>query len=211
MPQVQVVVAIKPWSRSKSRFADLDPRTREQLARAMALDAIEVLGSLGPVLVVGSDAETAPDLIPLGVRLMADPGGGLNHALAAAARSVEPEPGGLLLASVADLPALDGRELAALTGTLPIAGRGFVADADGIGTTMLLARDRPLDPLFEGASAARHRASGAAELPAGSTLRADVDDLASLHAAAALGLGPRTAEVLASLPDGPGAPGSSAG
>lgn len=206
-----MVVAIKPWSRSKSRLADLDPRSREQLARAMALDCIEVLRSLGPVLVVGSDSETAPDLVPLGVGLMADPGGGLNHALAAAARSVAPGPGGLLLATVADLPALDGGELAALADALPIAGRGFVADAEGIGTTMLLARDRPLEPLFEGASAARHRASGAAELPAGSTLRADVDDLASLHAAAALGLGPRTAQVLASLSDGPGGNGSPAG
>ena len=78
-------------------------------------------------------------------------------------------------------------------------GRAFCADADGTGTTLLLAAAaRALDPRFGEGSAARHRASGAVALDgAWPGLRRDVDTGDDLCAAAELGLGPHTRAVLA--------------
>ena len=104
----------------------------------------------------------------------------------------------------ADLPALRADELAAALLEVPAGGRGFVADASGEGTTLLAARSpQPLDPQYGTGSAARHRASGAVELPAGPGLRRDVDTPADLRDALALGVGPRTAAVAAGLPPFP--------
>lgn len=77
--------------------------------------------------------------------------------------------------------------------------RGYVADAPGGGTVLLAApAGVPLAPRFGPGSAAAHAASGALPL-AGDwpSLRRDVDTPADLAAAAGLGLGPRTAALLA--------------
>lgn len=65
---------------------------------------------------------------------------------------------------------------------------------------MLAARGRALGPAFEGASAARHAATGAVALTAPTGARLDVDDDDSLHAAVAHGVGARTAAWLAGRP-----------
>jgi 2-phospho-L-lactate guanylyltransferase len=75
-----------------------------------------------------------------------------------------------------------------------------VPDADGTGTVLLSALDSEhLVPAFGEGSAARHARLGHTllELPLPG-LRTDVDDLASLTAAAQLGLGPHTRAALAS-------------
>ncbi len=79
-------------------------------------------------------------------------------------------------------------------------GRAFVADAEGTGTTLLVAAPGvTLDPRFGGGSAARHAASGAAALDGEwPGLRRDVDTPADLAAALALGVGPATRAALAS-------------
>lgn len=56
----------------------------------------------------------------------------------------------------------------------------------------------PLDPRFGAGSAAAHAASGARAVTAGvPTLRRDVDTPDDLAAAIALGVGPRTAQLVA--------------
>jgi 2-phospho-L-lactate guanylyltransferase len=86
---------------------------------------------------------------------------------------------------------------------VPAAARGFVADAVGSGTTLLAARaPAELAPAYGAGSGDRHRASGATELVAPPGLRRDVDTPADLREALALGVGVRTAEVVARLPTG---------
>ena len=131
--------------------------------------------------------------------------GGLNAALVHGAAILRrADPGTPVGAVQADLPALRPSELdeavhdaAALFASG--ARRAFCPDAQGTGTTLLLAAaSTPLDPRFGARSAARHRASGAVPLvQAGPGLRRDVDTGDDLCAAAELGLGPHTRAVLA--------------
>ena len=83
-------------------------------------------------------------------------------------------------------------------------GQAFVPDADGTGTTLYAAGPGvAFDPRFGPGSRARHGAGGATELdlPLTAGLRRDVDTLDDLRRAAAIGAGPRTAGVLASMAD----------
>jgi 2-phospho-L-lactate guanylyltransferase len=76
-------------------------------------------------------------------------------------------------------------------------GPAFVADRQGTGTTAYAAARREFTPAFGAASAARHRASGAAEVARDLvTLRLDVDDEPSLATAGGVGLGPHTRAAL---------------
>jgi 2-phospho-L-lactate guanylyltransferase len=79
---------------------------------------------------------------------------------------------------------------------------GFVADADGVGTTVVTAPD--LDtfrPCFGHGSRAEHLAVGASEidLEGVPSLRRDVDTPADLADVLRLGIGPRTSRVTAGL------------
>jgi 2-phospho-L-lactate guanylyltransferase len=114
------------------------------------------------------------------------------------------EPGAAVGALQADLPALRPGELdEALQDAATLfatgAQRVFCPDAQGSGTTLLLAASGvALEPLFGAGSAARHRTSGAVPLNgARAGLRQDVDTGDDLCAAAELGLGPHTRAVLA--------------
>ncbi|OCG74840.1 hypothetical protein [Microbacterium sediminis] len=126
------------------------------------------------------------------VRAVADPGTGLNAAIAAGLAAAT---GPARAALLGDLPALRPGDLddALRRATGPAA----VADADGTGTTLFAHAEADL-LAFGADSYARHLAAGAVALdvdPA-STLRHDVDTAAQLDAARALGLGPRTAALL---------------
>jgi 2-phospho-L-lactate guanylyltransferase len=80
--------------------------------------------------------------------------------------------------------------------------RSFVADAAGTGTVLLAATPvAGLEPCFGVGSAAAHMASGAVALDGPwSSLRRDVDTAADLAGALRLGLGPRTAALMAPGP-----------
>ncbi|MYR60762.1 2-phospho-L-lactate guanylyltransferase, partial [Streptomyces sp. SID625] len=96
----------------------------------------------------------------------------------------------------ADLPALRPAELARVLSAAARFPRAFLADAAGIGTTLLaVGADRELRPAFGTGSRLRHRESGAVELgpDAVDSVRQDVDTGDDLRAALALGVGPRTA------------------
>lgn len=209
-----VVVPVKDARHGKTRLsAALSPAERTALVRAMALDTVQAALAcerVARVVVVTADSTIAAEADRLdGVHVVDEPThvgqrSGLDAAVlagAAAARVDGPVPVAVLLG---DVPALQPADLSeALTAADGVA-RGVVADAPGTGTTLLtVGPDEVVDPRFGVGSAAAHQALGHVPLdvPAGSTLRRDVDVPADLRAAAALPLGARTAAVVGRLPD----------
>ncbi len=74
-----------------------------------------------------------------------------------------------------------------------MSGAAFVADREGIGTTLYTAPYDAFDPRFGRRSRRAHLDSGAREITlAGESLRLDVDDAGALAAAEALGVGAHT-------------------
>ncbi len=201
-----VVVPVKHLDVAKSRLSAYGEAARRDLALAFAVDVVRAAldcPAVREVLVVTDDAEAAAALGALGARVVPDdPDAGLNPALAHGAellRAADPALGVVTVS--ADLPALSSQDLAAALAAVPARGRAFVADSAGTGTT-LLAASAPcaLLPSYGAGSSARHRASGALELPGTPALRRDVDTPADLREAVALGVGTRTAAVAAGLP-----------
>jgi 2-phospho-L-lactate guanylyltransferase len=201
-----LVVPVKVLARAKSRLTGLDSRRRAELALAMAADTVVAGAScpaVGQVIVVTDDETARGELAGLGATIIGDePAGGLNPALVfgAAYASVRwPRCGRAGLA--ADLPALGSAELGRALTAAAARPEAFVPDAAGTGTTLYAAApESEFRPRFGPGSRAAHRASGAAELDIAGIagLRRDVDTIADLRLAAAIGLGPRTS-VLAAL------------
>jgi 2-phospho-L-lactate guanylyltransferase len=204
--QWRVLVPIKHGAPAKTR---LRPATREQahhaeLVRAIQLDTLDAVLALrthpllGGLFVVSGQPLTA---LPAQIEVLSDAGGGLNPALAAAAAELARRfPGDGVVAMVGDLPALRAADLLAVLHRAPTAGRGFVRDLDGSGTTLLTAAPgSPLAPLFGPDSAQRHLDSGARELDAAASLRCDVDSAADLHRCLQLGVGMLTSQLVAHL------------
>lgn len=199
-----VVVPVKRLAGAKTRLEAGSDADRADLALALALDTVRAALAarrVGAVLVVTSEPRVADALAGSpAVRLVADPGAGLNAALAAGAAAAA-GPGQLALL-LGDLPALTGPDLDAalvLAGAHP---RSVVPDADGTGTTLLtaLAGER-LVPHFGEGSFAAHVGAGHTALPdVAPGLRRDVDTAADLRAAARLGVGRATAAQLRAQP-----------
>jgi 2-phospho-L-lactate guanylyltransferase len=200
---------MKPAALAKSRLrgATSADANHEQLVRAIQQDTLAaVLGARAldaPIAGVHVIADQLPwpTPLPADVELVGDAGGGLNAAITAAARLVAHEhPHDGLLAMVADLPALRPAELRQLLLSADSVTRGLVIDAAGTGTTMLLAAPGvDLDPQFGLDSASRHEQSGAVALPAEPGLRQDVDTADDLRRCLRLGVGERTAAMIAHL------------
>lgn len=210
-----VVVPVKPPAYGKSRLAPLGGEVRHDLARAIALDTVEAVAGcafVARVLVTTDDADLADDCRALGAEVVPDGAGAdLNATLVQAAReAVRRESGDAqavsspgVVALCADLPSLRPDDLADALAEVPGHQTAYVPDAAGTGTTLFAATDlESFAPRFGPDSAARHERAGAArigmELP---RLRADVDAPAEIERALDLGVGPRTAAVLAGLVD----------
>ncbi|MGW3603600.1 MULTISPECIES: 2-phospho-L-lactate guanylyltransferase [unclassified Micromonospora] len=212
-PGWAVVVPVKRLTAAKSRLRGaLSGVPHEELALALAADTLRAVlacPAVAEVLVVTDDARVAVAARTAGARVRPDePDAGLNAAFRHGAAGV---PAGWVAGLTADLPALRPAELAGalLAARAGRAGvRRFVPDAPGEGTVLLTAPPGiALDPRFGMGSAAAHTASGALPLNGDwPSLRRDVDTAADLAAAARLGLGPRTAALLAA-----GCPARSAG
>jgi 2-phospho-L-lactate guanylyltransferase len=193
---------VKRLEIAKTRLG-LDPEGRAELALAMAMDTALACGQtpqVAVVVVVSDDARAAAALASAGAVVVADePDAGLNPALvhgAEAAARIEPDAGVATVAS--DLPCLRTAELAAVLGLATNHASAAVADASGVGTTLLATRAGTVfKPEFGAESFARHIAAGAADLTAraGASLRRDVDTMEDLRAALELGCGPHTAAV----------------
>ncbi|WP_282945262.1 2-phospho-L-lactate guanylyltransferase [Cellulomonas endometrii] len=213
-----LVVPVKDARRGKTRLADvLEPGARAALVRAMALDTVEaVLAAprVARVLVVTADPEVGGGagalrrarVLPEPPAAADDARGGwasLDRAVSAgvaAARAEAPTAHvGVLLG---DLPGLDPAELDAALAAAEAHPLAVVPDAEGTGTTLLTARTgERLQPAFGGGSAAAHQRLGhvVVDLPAGSTLRHDVDVPEDLTALLERGVGGRTGALLRRL------------
>ncbi|HTZ42564.1 MAG TPA: 2-phospho-L-lactate guanylyltransferase, partial [Jatrophihabitans sp.] len=105
-------------------------------------------------------------------------------------------PGAGVVALVGDLPALRAADLLDALHAAERHPRSFVRDLAGTGTTLLAAAAGvPLDPRFGPDSARRHAESGAVELEAGTSLRADVDSASDLRFCLRLGAGLLTSQM----------------
>lgn len=183
------------------------------LATAIAqdcLDAVLSCPAVRTVLVVSAHRRTLHWAAAAGATVVEEstPGAGLRSAvqdgLDRAAAECGQAPVAVLLG---DLPALRATDLQDALGAawrvLTGGGRNrprmaFVPDAEGSGTVLLAAASADaMDPAFGADSAAEHARRGAArlDLPL-PRLRRDVDVVADLESALALGCGPRTAALL---------------
>jgi 2-phospho-L-lactate guanylyltransferase len=208
MPTMQRYVAlvpVKPPALGKSRLVGLADRERSALAAAFALDTVAACvgaETIAEVLVATDDAAFSVELVELGAVTIPDGvamdlNGTLRQSAAEARRRW---PDLVPVALTADLPAVRSEDLDAALAEVDPGEAAYVADAEGLGTTLYTASYGLFDPRFGPGSALAHDATGArpiaALLP---RLRRDVDDLGDLDDALALGVGPRTAERAASL------------
>jgi len=191
-----VLVPQKALSRAKGRL-ELGPAARRAVAAAMVRDTVEaVVATAGVARVIVLWDDVADAGMVSSVEGLGTTGQCLNDALAFGAAHVRHDDPDVALAVVpGDLPALDPADL---NRCLAIAGghrRAFLPDADGTGTTILTATARvDLAPAYGRSSTLAHAASGAHLIdPVGLlSVRADVDDLASLARALGLGRGDHT-------------------
>jgi len=199
------LVPVKPPALGKSRLVGLEDEARRALAAAFALDTVAAClaaSSIEQVLVATDDAAFSLELAALGAVTIPDGVAmDLNGTLrqsAFEARRRWPEL--VPVALTADLPAVRAEDVDAALGAVTPGEAAYVADADGLGTTLYTASYDAFDPRFGPGSALAHDATGARAIRAAlPRLRRDVDDLDDLDDALALGVGPRTAERAASL------------
>jgi 2-phospho-L-lactate guanylyltransferase len=197
-----VLLPIKPPSRGKSRLASVGDDVRRRLAEAFALDtaaACLATPSVAAVLVVTDDAEFSRCMVEIGCAAIPDGASGdLNGSLVHAAEEASRRwPDLIPVALCGDLPALASSDLETALRSAPRGRASFVADAEGVGTTLFTAPLSDFRPSFGTSSRERHTAAGAVALPGDLfTLRRDVDEITDLAEAAALGLGERTAAVV---------------
>jgi 2-phospho-L-lactate guanylyltransferase len=197
------VVPVKPLPAAKTRLRGAVPEAvHPDLVLAMARDTVAAALAcrvVAGVLVVCDDPLVRDEVIRLGATCLPDaPAAGLNAALAFGAQAA----GGPVVALTADLPAMRPCDLeSALLAAARTGGRAFVPDLEGTGTVLLAAlAGVPLAPHFGPGSAAAHLRSGAVLLDgAWPSLRRDVDTAADLDAAAQLGLGAHTGQVLCTV------------
>lgn len=209
-----VVVPVKAADRGKSRLVGHVPaHVHADLVRAMALDTVAAVAAspaVARVVVVTPDAEVAKELAGwvrdgAAVEVAPEPEhvgtGGVAALREAVAAGVGRVPAGSPVAVLlGDLPALRTPDLTDALRLAAAYDRALVPDADGTGTTLLTAQSADLlEPRFGPGSAAAHRALGCIDLPVAedSSLRRDVDEPADLDRAVELGVGHRTAAVLA--------------
>ena len=200
------VVALKPVELAKSRLGSLPDQLRRRIAWSMAVDTLRaLLAAVDRVLVVSEQPSLQSQLHRLGLSavVVGEPGRvGMNGALSHGARIMRDDGCALVLACVGDLPALRPQSVARVLAAATRRPRSFLADASGVGTTMLVAHGTDLEPHFQGRSAAAHHASGAVGLSdavlGGSVAdaRRDVDTEVDLADALGLGLGRATAALI---------------
>lgn len=202
-----VVLPVKPFGIAKSRMHCEDSE-RADLARAMALDVLDVLiGStkVRSILVVTADAEMTSRARSVGATVLqdrpflwSDP---LNQGVTQAARWLgnhRPDDGVAIVLS--DLAALQREELDDVLSAAQDHDKGFVPNVRGSGSTILTARDgRFLSSAYGDGSALAHSRLGHRRLmgaPRGAML--DLDTLHDLRTAMP-DLGARTARAARSL------------
>ena len=180
------LVPLKALAEAKGRLApEVGPLQRRLLAIAMFEDviaALQAVPALTAPVVVSPDREVWRRADAMGCRVVEEPpgAGGLNAALAAAAKAVS---NASLLVVAADLPLASAAGLErVLAAEAPVA---VVPSADGAGTNVLAWRDpASFAPSFGPASAARHLAVPGAVRVDDPGLSLDVDTVDDLRTVA---------------------------
>jgi len=202
-----IVVPVKPPSVAKTRLLEMGDAMRRELVVAFAVDTINAAIAspvVDVVLAVTDDQDLGCELSDLGAQVIPDgTANDLNASLAQAAAEVHRRwPSLRICALCADLPALRSDELTRALEEVPADRALFVADTEGVGTTLLVAPALELFlPHFGTRSRLAHLDTGAIELELTDvhTLRRDVDTPADLAAAIKLGVGSRTSILTAGL------------
>ncbi|MEK9808876.1 MAG: 2-phospho-L-lactate guanylyltransferase [Candidatus Nanopelagicales bacterium] len=184
----------------KGRLTTWEPAERTSLAVAMVRDVVQVAQSSTQIaeIVLLGDPPAAAELPEL--PCVPDAGRGLNAEVAAAAFGRA-----RVAVLLPDVPAIAVDQLDRALEVGSQFSRAFVADAEGVGTTLLMTQSGDaLHPAFGPRSCASHASSGAVPVPdeqpgqlAG--LRRDVDDEIGLWDAGRLGIGPHTRAVIEPL------------
>lgn len=198
-----VLVPIKSTSHAKSRFEGVTASIRRDLAIAMVLDVVDAslaCEAVRQVVLVSPEPEVFAAMRSDPRLLFAqDVPCGLNEALLHALSTLE---GGRHRGSAAavtgDLPALTTAELTRALAIARSHTQSFVPDSDGQGTTVYAAGVYgAFAPGFGSRSRVAHSQAGCHRLdfPASSGIRQDVDDMAGLAAALAVGAGESTRHV----------------
>lgn len=198
------MVPVRGGGRGKSRlpasFAGV-PRHRWVLAFAAdTIAAVRRAPMVGRVVValslpfpelealVGSPA--SPEVAPVSFVLDATTHGLNDAILAAAAATIGP--GGPVAVLPGDLPCLLPADFSGLLAAAEAAGSVVVPDAEGRGSVALVSASGHLMPRFGRDSLAAHLAVGYQETTGSDRMRRDVDTLADLVEALALGVGGAT-------------------
>lgn len=130
------ITAVKPVASGKMRLAGhLSPQRRAELVADMLSHVLSVLSrasGVDRVAVVGPGSA-----LPGHVVRLADPGGGLNDALTAAALEARQSGAERLLIVHADLPLLEPEEVTALVEASKASGLALAPDQHGRGTNAL--------------------------------------------------------------------------
>jgi len=200
------LVPVKASALAKSRL-DQDPSIRARLSAAFLTDVLSAMANasgIGEIVVVTDDADLHLRVGP-SVRIHLTGPHGLNPDLSAGLQTIE----GPVAVIAADLPCLTAESLTCALQLAEADERSFVTDAQGLGTTMLFAKDASACvPMFGRRSHARHAQAGYAEIqpdsPANAALlsraRRDVDTALDLWDAARIGVGSATSEALGTTP-----------
>jgi 2-phospho-L-lactate guanylyltransferase len=217
-----VVIPFKGTPNGKSRLRGLSDERRARLALAFLEDTVAAVRSVDLVahVVIVSDSAQVRTLgrfsagrrrtqLVTPIRIVSDPGGGLNAAVLKGighARRVMPT--ALVAAMTSDLPCLDGDDLRfALTSAAQL-DRSFVPDSSGAGTTMItVGSGVSPSPHFGISSRLAHEQAGhqLIELSDHSGLRFDIDTVADLLSAGSDGrsVGPSTLAAIRILEQSP--------
>ncbi len=195
------IVPIRSWTAGKTRLG-LDDVERASLARAFALDVIDVLTEspvIDLVVVVTSDDDVRADVGD--VVMIPDDGRGLNAAVAQGCAHVLESGRSHVVVVPSDLPCLTVPALAEVLKMSEGHPQAFCPDAEGDGTSLVVSREATsLVTSYGPGSAAAHRAAGLVPLlDAPPAVRRDVDTVAHLREAESLGVGRRTAAVIAEV------------
>jgi 2-phospho-L-lactate guanylyltransferase len=192
-----VIVPVKGLGSAKSRLSP-DGSLVALAFLADVLTAVRECTVVGDAVVATHDPTVAALAREHGAHVCEDRA---HPGINAAARYAAQGRSGPVAVLVSDLPCLTADDLADVLQAATGHARAFVRDADGTGTTMLLTLTADdLDPHFGPGSAAEHAATGAADLTETGDfprVRRDVDTVAALSDAVALGVGPATRAALA--------------
>lgn len=160
---VWAVVVGRTGPNAKTRLSDvLDPTERSALAVAMLTDVLRAASAAG---LTGTIAVLDPPVAPVdGVRVVPDPGGGLDAAVTSGVRSAIAAGARTAVVLAGDLPLLEADDIRALVAAAEGPRAVVIAtDRHLTGTNALvLCPPDVIAPAFGAGSAARHLASAVA-------------------------------------------------